>query len=157
MKLLFKQRIFSWLDSYDIYDEQGNTVFTVDGKLSWGHKLDVSDAQGNHVATLEEKILTFLPKFEIYICGSLVGEIKKELTFFKPSFDVNCNGWSVEGDFFEWSYRIVDSTGNTAAVIEKQLWNFSDTYIIDVADSRDALLALMVVLTIDAVKCSGSN
>jgi hypothetical protein len=23
MKLLFKQRFFSWLDSYDIYDEQG--------------------------------------------------------------------------------------------------------------------------------------
>ena len=29
MKLLFKQRFFSWLDSYDIYDEAGNTVFTV--------------------------------------------------------------------------------------------------------------------------------
>ena len=28
MKLLFKQRFFSWLDSYDIYDEAGNTVFT---------------------------------------------------------------------------------------------------------------------------------
>lgn len=29
MKLIFKQRLFSWLDSYDIYDEQGNVVFTV--------------------------------------------------------------------------------------------------------------------------------
>ena len=26
MKLLFKQRLFSWFDSYDIYDEFGNTV-----------------------------------------------------------------------------------------------------------------------------------
>jgi len=25
MKLLFKQRLFSWFDSYDIYDEAGNT------------------------------------------------------------------------------------------------------------------------------------
>ena len=39
MKLLFKQRFFSWLDSYDIYDEMGNTVYTVKGELSWGHKL----------------------------------------------------------------------------------------------------------------------
>ena len=30
MKLLFKQRFFSWFDSYDIYDEAGNTVFTVE-------------------------------------------------------------------------------------------------------------------------------
>ena len=28
MKLLFKQRFFSWFDSYDIYDENGNTVLT---------------------------------------------------------------------------------------------------------------------------------
>lgn len=35
MRLLFKQRFF-WFDSYDIYDEDGNTVFTVEGKLAWG-------------------------------------------------------------------------------------------------------------------------
>ena len=44
MKLLFKQRFFSWFDSYDIYDERGNTVFTVEGKLGWGHVLHVLDA-----------------------------------------------------------------------------------------------------------------
>ena len=37
MKLLFKQRMFSWFDSYDIYDQQGNTGYTVKGPLSWGH------------------------------------------------------------------------------------------------------------------------
>ena len=34
MKMLFKQRFFSWFDSYDIYDETGDTLFTVEGKLS---------------------------------------------------------------------------------------------------------------------------
>ena len=24
MKLLFKQKFFSWFDSYDVYDEEGN-------------------------------------------------------------------------------------------------------------------------------------
>ena len=32
MKLLFKQRFFSWFDSYDIYDEAGNTMFVVKGE-----------------------------------------------------------------------------------------------------------------------------
>ena len=32
MKLLFKQRLFSWFDSYDIYDEFGNTVYVVKGQ-----------------------------------------------------------------------------------------------------------------------------
>ena len=36
MRLLFKQRFFSWFDSYDIYDEDGNTVFTVIAKERTG-------------------------------------------------------------------------------------------------------------------------
>ena len=62
MKLLFKQRLFSWFDSYDIYDEAGNTVYVVKGQLSWGHKLVIYDAYGNEVGMVVQKVLTFLPK-----------------------------------------------------------------------------------------------
>ena len=37
MKLYFKQRFFSWFDSYDIYYEDGSVAYTVEGKLAWGH------------------------------------------------------------------------------------------------------------------------
>ena len=66
MKLLFKQRFFSWFDSYDIYNEAGETVYTVEGKLSWGHCLHILDAAGNHIGTVKERVLTLLPKFELY-------------------------------------------------------------------------------------------
>ena len=36
MKLRFRQRFFSWFDSYDIYSEAGETVYTVKGELAWG-------------------------------------------------------------------------------------------------------------------------
>lgn len=55
MKLLFKQRFFSWFDSYDIYNEAGETVYTVEGKLSWGHCLHILDAAGNHIGTVKER------------------------------------------------------------------------------------------------------
>ena len=35
MKLFFKQRFFSWFDSYDIYNEAGETVYTVEGKARY--------------------------------------------------------------------------------------------------------------------------
>ena len=54
MKLLFKQRLFSWFDSYDIYDEAGNTVYVVKGQLAWGHKLIIYDAYGNEVGMVLE-------------------------------------------------------------------------------------------------------
>lgn len=36
MKLLFKQRLFSWFDSYDIYNEAGETVYTDKGSAFMG-------------------------------------------------------------------------------------------------------------------------
>ena len=66
MKMLFKQRMFSWFDSYDIYDEYGNTLFVVKGQLSWGHCLRIFDAVGCPVGCGKEKIFTWMPQFELY-------------------------------------------------------------------------------------------
>ena len=56
MKLLFKQRFFTWFDSYDIYDEAGQTLFTVEGQLAWGHTLHINDASGVHIATVKQQV-----------------------------------------------------------------------------------------------------
>ena len=89
MKLLFKQRLFSWFDSYDIYDEAGNTVYAVKGQLSWGHKLAIYDAYGNEVGMVVQKVLTFLPKFEIYKNGSYIGCLSKEFSFLTPHYNID--------------------------------------------------------------------
>lgn len=153
MKLLFKQRLFSWLDSYDIYNEYGETVFTVEGKLSWGHKLHILDKTGRHIGTVKQVVLTFLPKFELYKNDVYAGCISKELTLFKPKYDIDFNGWHVEGNMLEWDYIITSGKGLIASV-SKEIWNLTDTYTIEVTDEQDALMALMVVLAIDAEKCS---
>lgn len=154
MKLLFKQRLFSWFDSYDIYDEAGNTLYTVKGQLAWGHCLKIYDAYGTEIGTVKERVLTFLPKFEIYMHDSYVGCISKEFTFFKPSYSIDFKGWHVDGDLFEWEYRITDGLGRCVAAVSKQLFNWTDTYVIEVVHPADALAALMLVLAIDAEKCS---
>lgn len=153
MKLLFKQRFFSWFDSYDIYDEDGRTVYTVRGELAWGHLLRIYDANGNEVGTVKQRIMTWLPKFEMYLGDEYVGCISKEFTFFKPQFNIDCNGWQVNGEIFEWDYSIRNADGREIATISKE-WGWTDTYVIDVLDPGDALCALMLVIAIDAEKCS---
>lgn len=154
MRLMFRQRAFSWFDSYDIYDETGHPVFRVEGRLSWGHRLEVYDAEGRHLATLREKVLTFLPRFEIEILGVGFGSLRKEFTFFQPRFTLDFNGWSVDGSFMEWDYAITAADGRGVASISKELLHWTDTYVIDVAREEDALPATLVVLAIDAEKCS---
>lgn len=154
MKLLFKQRLFSWFDSYDIYNQNGDIVYTVEGKLSWGHRLHIKDARKRHIGTVKQVMLTWMPKFELYMNERYVGCISKELTFLVPKYNLDCNGWQVKGNFLEWDYQIVNSYGQRVATINKELFNFTDTYSIDIMNQEDALLALMVVLAIDAEKCS---
>ena len=154
MKLLFKQRFFSWFDSYDIYDEASNTMFVVKGELAWGHLLRIYDANGREIGCIKEKILTWLPKFEMYIGDHYAGCISKELTFFTPKYNIDYNGWHVEGDWLEWDYSIINSAGQNVASVSKELWNWTDTYVIDVSNPQDAVYALMLVLAIDAEKCS---
>lgn len=154
MKLLLKQRLFSWLDSYDVYNEKGQAVYTVKGQLAWGHCLKIYDACGEEVGMVKERILTFLPKFEIYMKDRYVGSINKDFTLFRPSFSIDYSGWQVHGDWFEWDYQILNGSGSPIASISKELLNWTDTYVIEVHEPQNALSALMLVLAIDAEKCS---
>ena len=154
MKLLFQQRMFSWFDSYDVFNEAGQTVYVVKGELAWGHQLRIYDTFGRELGLLKERIFTFLPKFEMYLADQYVGSISKEFSFFRPMYHIDCNGWDVEGDWVEWDYTIRNRFGQRIATVSKELFHWTDTYSIDVANDADALCVLMLVLAIDAEKCS---
>ena len=157
MRLRFKQRFFSWFDSYDIYDEAGNVVYRVKGELAWGHLLRIYDANGRELGHIKQEIFTFLPEFHMYVGDTRVGSICREFTLFRPKYNIDYKGWTVECDWVEWDYAIYNSSGTHIAQISKELFNFTDTYIIDIRYPEDALYALMLVLAIDAEKCSRDN
>lgn len=154
MKLLFKQRMFSWFDSYDIYDENENVVFRVKGQFALGHCLNIYDTTGNEVGSVRQKLLTFMPKFEMYEYNQYIGCVSREFTFLKPKYNIDFKGWDVEGSFMEWDYSITSSSGGTVATISKELFHMTDTYVLNIIDPKDALYVLMFVLAIDAEKCS---
>lgn len=155
MHLYIKQRIFSWTDSYDVYDETGEARYEVKAAFfSFGHQIHVYDRRtGREVGSVHEKLFTFLPQFEIVIGGRTQGTIRKEFTFFKPRYHVDYRGWSVEGDLMGWDYSV---TQNNRAVmsISKQLFNWSDTYTLEYANPDDEIPGLLLVIAIDAANCS---
>ena len=155
MKLLIKQRIFSWSDSYDVYDENGVACYEVAAELfAFGHQIHVFDKRtGREVGSVHEKLFTFLPRFEIVINGRTQGTISKEFTFFVPKYLVDYRGWDVEGDVMGWDYRVTQGS-RTVMTITKELFRWSDTYVLDFANPADEMPGLLLVLAIDAVNCS---
>jgi len=155
-ELMIKQKIVSFLDSYNVYNLEGDVEYKIKGAVSFGHCFKVYDKYDEEVAVLKEEIFKLLPKFKIIVNGEVIGSIKKEFTFLKPKFDIEFKGWKVKGNIWEWDYTI-DDGNKEIAEISKKLLSFSDTYNIKVYNDEDALYVLLIVAAIDAIKCSQSQ
>lgn len=155
MGLYIRQRIFSWTDSYDVYDESGEARYEVRAEFfSLGHQIHVYDKRtGQEVGSIHEKLLRFLPTFEIVIGGRLQGTVRKELTFLRPRYRVDYRGWAVEGDLLGWDYRVTQG-GQVVMAISKELLSWSDTYVLRYDNPTDEMPGLLLVLAIDAANCS---
>lgn len=153
MKLLIKQRVFSWSDTYDIYDEQGNVRYFVKAEIfALGHQIHVYDANRNELAVIHQRLLTFLPAFEIEIDGRIVGTIQKKFTLFRPQYEIDYNDWRVEGDFLGWDYDVYSGCSSVIH-ISKELLHWGDTYTIEFANPEDELQGILLVIAIDAANC----
>lgn len=155
MQLRIKQRIFSWTDSYDVYDETGEPRYEVRAEwLTLGHQIHVYDKRsGQELGSIHEKLFTFLPQFEIVINGRTVGTIRKGFSLFTPRYHVDFRGWDVEGNLMGWDYRVVQ--GNTEIMsISKEIFNWSDTYLLNYANPAYEMPGLLLVIAIDAANCS---
>ena len=105
MRLMIKQRVFAWTDTYDIYDEWGNKKYFVKSEaFRLTHQVHVYDIAGNEIGLISQRLFTFLPTFDISVGGRPCGSIRKEFTFFKPSYSIEYGGWQCDGDFLSWNY-----------------------------------------------------
>lgn len=157
MKLLIKQRVFSWTDSYDIYDESGEPKYFVKAEFfTLGHQLHVYDKYQREVGVIHQKIFTLLPAFEIEVGGVKRGMIQKQFSFLMPRYDIDYKGWRVEGDFLGWDYDVFNGCSSIIH-ITKELFHWGDTYTINYENSEDELDGLLLVIAIDAANCTQNN
>ena len=154
MQLLIKQRVFSWGDTFDIYDAENQPIFFVKGRVfSLGHVLEVFDLDGEMIGAVRQRLMTLLPAFELEAFGRPIGAVKKEFSLMRPKYWLDYNGWRVEGNILGWEYDVCDIEGKIVMAIDKQPFNWGDTYVINIEDERDTLPGLLTVLAIDAANC----
>ena len=155
MELLIKQRVFSWTDTYDVFDSSQNAKYFVKGDFfSLGHRIRIYDKfTGEELGCVQQRLLTLLPTFDIEIDGQTVGTIRKKFTFFTQDYQVDYRGWDVEGDMLHWDYEVYDR-GRTVMHISKEWLTWGDTYTLSYDDVGDEIPGLLLVIAIDAVNCS---
>ena len=153
-KLYLKQKVFSWGDKFNVYNEFGEAIYHVKGEVfTLGKKLHVSDPQERELAFIHQKVWSFKSRYFISRDGTDIAEVVKEITFLKAKYTVEAFGWLIQGNFLDHEYQITCGEHVVAKISHKWL-SWGDTYEIDVADGEDAINVLCAVLIIDAVKAS---
>ena len=151
MKLYLKQKFFSWKDRAWVKDETGADRYFIEGKvLSIGKKLWIMTPDGEQLAFVRQKVPALLPRFLVEIGGNEVAQIVKKFTFLKPKYEIEGLGWTVEGDFLGHDYTVL-SADRPIITIHKKWMSWGDSFELDVEQGTDEVLALAVVVAIDAV------
>lgn len=153
MRYLVRQKVFSLGDKFTIKDEYGNDCFRVYGRIfSFGNKLTLTDMQDRELYYIEQKLLRFLPEYTIYQNGTAVATVKKNMTFFRPSFDISSiyGSYNIDGSFMAYDFTVFKN-GSPAAIVSKQWFSFSDTYGVSISDTEDAAFLLSLVIVLDMV------
>lgn len=157
-RFLIKQKVFSWTDTYNVFDGNGNPVFFVKADLfSIGHRIRVFNARNNQeLGVIQEKVFRIFQEFEISIGGQSYGRIKRKFSLFTPQFDIDYRGWSLSGDFLQWNYDAYEG-GYQVMHISKELFHWGDTYVVDIMRPQDDLVGVMLAIALDATKCSADQ
>jgi uncharacterized protein YxjI len=158
MKFIVRQKIFSLGDSFTITDETGNGVYIVKSKLlTIGKKLRIYDLMENELCYIEQRLFRLMPEYNIFFGGEHVANIKKRFALLKNDFDITgeAGHFQVEGNIFAYNFNILKD-GITLAFITKQFLQFTDTYLIDIEDSKNQLLLLAFVIVMD-MACHQKN
>lgn len=150
MKLYVKQKFLSLNASFNIWDENNQEKYNVEGKLiSLGRQFTIYK-KGEKIAFIAQEILNFFPKFNIYIEDEKIASIQKKFSLFNPIYEIENLNWVINGDIFAHEYTISKENKIIASISKKYL-KLTDTYEIDINNEEDEIMVLAVVITIDAV------
>jgi len=159
MRYILRQKIFSLSDKFYIKDERDNPKYYVEGKIfSLGDKLKLFDLEGTELIYIEQKLLRLLPEYNIYKYGKLLARVKKELTLFRPKFNIESDygNFTIEGDFFGHDFSILKN-GKPVAFVSKKWLSLSDTYYVDIVADEDHPFILSLAIVLDQVLHDDEN
>ena len=150
---LVKQKFRLGGERFDIKDEMGNVAYQVEGSFFKIPKtFTIYDVAGEQVSEISKEVLTFLPRFEIQLSNGDSFYIRKKFTFFRDKYEFDNLGLRIEGDIWDWDFKLLDDRDQVIAEISKEFIRLTSTYNLTVYEDSYADLVVSLCVTIDYVE-----
>jgi uncharacterized protein YxjI len=176
-----KVNFFKFENTYQVFDEKGANIGSINQKLTFGQKLlrlavnkgllpfklEIKDSQGMLLASISRGWTFFLSKITLSSGdGRTIGTVMQKFKIFKPNFRIfNHEGKQVAeiaGDWKAWNFVIKDESGSQIGTISKkwagvlkEVFTTADKYHVHIdpayANMMNKILILSSAITIDMV------
>ena len=153
-RLYAKQKVLKLEDHYAVTDESETPIYFIDQNLKiFGYDVRVSDRERKPLFSVEQELMHLLPTYHVRFENGDVMDIKARFALFKKKIDISYKGKSLflEGDVFSWDFTILDGTDREVAAIEKKVFAWGDTFVIDVIDEAYADVAVAMMIVVDHI------
>lgn len=143
-----RQKVLSFRSEFAICNRAGEQLYYACGEmLSLGHKIHLTNQQGQEIAYIKQQLMTWMPKYEIYIRDELVSTLSMKFSM-RPKFYISPQDWQIEGDFTAHDYSFYQGDWKFAHV-DKEWLTWGDTYHIQIEADNVAFLALCLMIATD--------
>ena len=93
-----------------------------------------------------------MPRFEIQLTNGDSFYIRKKLTFFRDKYEFDNLGLRIEGNIWDWDFKLLDDRDQVIAEIRKELFHLTSTYTVTVYEDSYADLVISLCVAIDYVE-----
>ncbi len=160
MRFYIKQKVFSIGDKFNVFDENQNVIYRVEGKVfSISNRLAFIDQNETVLYNAQRKVFSFLPQYFIYDRSERqVSMIKRHFSFFGSKFTLTINGrpMQITGSVFAHSF-VIEDQGMPIVNIQKKYFSWGDTYEISIDSEKDLELLLFAVIILDQTLHEGGS
>ncbi len=148
-----KKRLVSVGRDYDVHDETGASVFSIDGKVRFARTFDVKDEDGTVLWSAKEKLLTIDQTFLIDAPGKSQVAVRRTTSnaVFPMKFDVVVGGETqmhAHGSFYRDGVDVMRGSARIANVARDAHTLVGEVFHVWTADGEDAALLLAISMVV---------